>query len=283
MVIQKNKSVYLIFLITGLVLGIAAIFFLYAFNWALIIDTYQTHEGALGVVIIIGIRIIIVSLMTIYTFYSWFKQEKQYFSDMPFLFGNFFLLLIFGKLLDLFGDFTYYQNEELNFIILKARYFIAIFDLLPMIYLSIYMILISLSLNEKYKKYTDEKLLNKIKIRILIIILLIEIITGIIIPTIEILSLIYPIIVIPSLITIAWLFYFAWRNQRLSQVNTYILMIGFSLYLISSILRLLIQIIIGESTLFVIIAESIDVLIFIIMFIGFYKESDYSTQDQQNV
>ncbi|MFX1365874.1 MAG: hypothetical protein ACFE9Y_13235 [Promethearchaeota archaeon] len=283
MVVQRKISVYLIFLITGLILGIVAIFFLYAFNWALIIDTYQTHEGALGVVIVIGIRIIIVSLMTIYTFYSWFKQEKQYFSDMPFLFGNFFLLLVFGKLLDLFGDFSYNQNEELNFIVLKVRYFIAIFDLLPMIYLSIYMILISLSLNEKYKKYTDEKLLNKIKIRILILILMIEIIAGIIIPTIEILSLIYPIIVIPSLITIAWLFYFAWRNQRLSQVNTYILMIGFSLYLISSILRLLIQIIIGESPLFVIIAESIDVLIFIIMFIGFYKESDYSTQEQQNI
>ncbi|MFX1373614.1 MAG: hypothetical protein ACFFCE_17325 [Promethearchaeota archaeon] len=283
MVVQRKISVYLIFLITGLILGIVAIFFLYAFNWALIIDTYQTHEGALGVVIVIGIRIIIVSLMTIYTFYSWFKQEKQYFSDMPFLFGNFFLLLVFGKLLDLFGDFSYNQNEELNFIVLKVRYFIAIFDLLPMIYLSIYMILISLSLNEKYKKYTDEKLLNKIKIRILILILMIEIIAGIIIPTIEILSLIYPIIVIPSLITIAWLFYFAWRNQRLSQVNTYILMIGFSLYLISSILRLLIQIIIGESPLFVIIAESIDVLIFIIMFIGFYKESDYSAQEQQNI
>lgn len=275
MVLQKNKGIYVFLLLFGVILGVIAVVLLYAFNWSTLIESYHTHEGAFGVVLIIGIRISIVSLMAIYTFYNWFKQDAQYFSDIPFLFGMFFLLLIFGKTLDLFGDFIYYENEELSFIVLKARYFIAIFDLLPMIYLSIHMILFSLSLKERFKGLANEKSQNKTNIRILIIIIVTEIIAGIIIPRREMFAYVYPIIVIPSLITIAWLFNFAWRNQRLSQVNTFILMIGFGLYLISSIIRPLIQSIIGTSSLFVIIAEAIDLIIFLIIFIGFYKKSNY--------
>ena len=278
MTLQKNKGIYLFLLLFGVILGITAVGLLYTFNWSTIIASYQTQEGALGVVLIIGLRILIVSLMAIYTFYSWFKQEKQYFSDIPFLFGVFFLLLIFGKSLDLFIDFSYLlPNKELLLWVMKARFFVAIFDLLPMIFLSIYMILFSLSLRERFKGLTNEKSLNKIKIRILVIIVAIEILIDLFVLSIENVPIIYPIMIFPSLITIVWLFYFAWKNQRLSQVNTFILMIGFGLYLISQISRPLIQFAIGESAIFVMIAESIDIIIFLIIFIGFYKKSNYSS------
>ncbi|NVM38361.1 MAG: hypothetical protein HWN81_22390 [Candidatus Lokiarchaeota archaeon] len=276
MVLQKNKEIFLFFLLIGVILGIIAVVFLYAFNWSIIITSYQTHEGALGVILIIGIRIFIVSLMAIYTFYSWFKQEKQYFSDMPFLFGSFFLLLIFGKALDLFIDFSYLQlDEELLLPVIKVRYFIAIFDLLPMIFLSIYMILISLSVKERFNNLSNEKYLNKIRIQILIIIVVVEILIGIFVLNVQIAPIIYPIIIVPSLISIIWLFYFSWRNQRLSQVNTFILMIGFGLYLLSQISRPLVQILIGDSPSYVITAESIDIIISVFIFIGFYKKSKY--------
>ena len=276
MLLQNNKGISLLLLLCGVVVGLIAVVLLYVFNWAIIIETYQTHEGTLGIVLAIGTRIIIVSLMAIYTFYSWFKQEKQYFSDMPFLFGVFFLLLIFGKMLDLFIDFSYFQLDSgLLLLVMKARYFIAIFDLLPMMFLSIYMILISLSVKERFNKLSNEKYLNKIRLRILVIVIAIEIIVNIFILSIENAPIIYPITILPSLIAIVWLFNFAWRNQRLSQVNTFILMIGFGLYLITSILRPLIQFIVGESPLFVITAESIDIIIFVIIFIGFYKKSNY--------
>jgi len=279
MALQKNKVIYLVLLLFGVIFGVIAIILLYAFNWYIITTSYQTHEGALGVVLIFCVRISIVSLMSIYTFYSWFKQEKQYFSDMPFLFGIFFLLLIFGKLLDLFIDFSYFQlNAGLLLLVMKVRYFIAIFDLLPMIYLSMYMILFSLSLKERFKGLANEKSLNKTKIRILVIIIVIEILVGIFLLTVKIAPIIYPIIIVPSLITIVWLFYFSWKNQRLSQVNTFILMIGFGLYLISQISRPLIQGIIGESPLYVITAESIDIIIGLIIFIGFYKTSNYASK-----
>ncbi|MFX1572777.1 MAG: hypothetical protein ACFFB0_08510 [Promethearchaeota archaeon] len=276
MFFQKNKVIFLLILILGVILGAIAVVLLYGFNWSIIVESYQTQEGALGVILIIGIRIIIVFLMSIYTFYTWFKQEKQFFSDIPFLFGIFFLLLIFGKLLDLFIDFTYFElDSELLNLVAKTRYLLAIFDLLPMIYLSIYMILISLSLKERFAKLSNERYLNKIRIWIVVIIISIEMFVCIFIINMEIAPIIYPLTILPSLIAIVWLFRFAWKNKRLSQVNTHILMIGFGLYLITSIFRPLLQFIIGESPLFIILIESIDIIIFIIIFIGFYKKSNY--------
>ncbi len=282
MVLQRKKLTILMLL--SVILGAIAVFLLYVFNWATLVSTYQTHEGSLGVVVTISMRMVIISLMAIYTFYSWFKQEKQYFSDMPFLFGVFFLLLIFGKALDLFINFSYFGlQSELLLFVMKTRYFIAIFDLLPMIYLSVYMILFSLSLKNRFNRLTNEKILNKFKTRILAIIVAIELLIGTFILTIEMAPILYPITILPSLITIVWVFNFAWRNQRLSQVNTFILMIGFGMYLLTSILRPFIQHIFGESPLFVIIAESTDIIIFLIIFIGFYKKSNYSTKKQATV
>jgi hypothetical protein len=278
MIIQKYKVIYLFLLLLGVTIGVTIVILLYSFNWAIITNTYLTHEGTFIIILTIGIRIIIVSLMAIYTFYRWFKQERQYFSDIPFLFGIFFLLLIFGKLLDLFIDFSYFGLDTgLQLLIFKGRYFIAIFDLLPMIYLSIYMILISLSVKERFSKLTNEKYINKIRVWILLIIITIEVFVCIFVVNVEIAPIIYPATILPSLIAIVWLFNFAWRNQRLSQVNTFIIMIGFGLYLITSTLRPILQYLVGELPLFVIIVESIDIMIFIIIFIGFSKKSNYQS------
>jgi len=275
MTFQKIKLIVLPLLVCGVIIGSIAISLLYVFNWAIVVEAYQTHEGALTIIIIIGVRVFLVSLMALYTFYRWFKQEKQYFSDIPFLFSIFFLLLIFGKLLDLFIDFSYFELDHgLLLLVMKTRYLIAILNLLPMMSLSIFMILFSLSLRPRFKRLTNENTLNTVKTRILIIVVVIELVVDIFILTIENAPIIYPITILPSLIAIVWLFNFAWRNQRLSQVNTFILMIGFGFYLITSILRPVMQFIVGESPLFVMIAESLDIIIFITIFIGLYKKSN---------
>jgi len=273
----SNKKKFYLTIITFLVLiGAVSVFLLYYFNWNVIIQSYLTHEGALGVVLIISSRIIILSGMVIYTFYKWFKQEKQYFSDLPFLFGIFFLFLVFGKTLDLFADFIYFElNEALVLSVLKTRYFIMILDFLPMIYLSSEMILFSFSLRPRFNKLTNEEMRNKVSYRLIFGILFIEFIAGLLAPSVRSLTIYYPIIIIPSLITIFWLFRFAYKNKRLSQVNTLILTIGFGAYLISQIIRPLAQFIIGESDVFLIFAESIDLIIFLVIFLGFYRESKY--------
>ncbi len=272
----NKKKFYLTIITLSVLIGAISVFMLYYFNWNVIIQSYLTHEGALGVVLIISSRIIILSGMVIYTFYKWFKQEKQYFSDLPFLFGIFFLFLVFGKTLDLFADFIYFElNETLVLSVLKTRYFIMILDFLPMIYLSSEMILFSFSLRPKFNKLTNEESRDKISYRLIFGILFIEFIAGLLAPSVRSLTIYYPIIIIPSLITIFWLFRFAYKNKRLSQVNTLILTFGFGAYLISQIIRPLAQFIIGESDVFLIFAESIDLIIFLVIFLGFYRESKY--------
>ncbi|MHA1883541.1 MAG: hypothetical protein ACXAAI_04260 [Promethearchaeota archaeon] len=274
--IQKKKF-YLATLLSSVILGIILITLLYSFSWAIIIDSYTEYNGALGVVLVITSRIGIVTGMTVYTFIQWFKQEEQYFSDLPFLFGLFFLLLVFGKALDMYNAFIFFQvGEIMVLIITKLRFIIMILDFLPMIYLSIGMILFSLSLKEKNRSLRDEKRLNAVRVRIIILIIISELTAILTINSISIISILYPIVVIPSLITIVWLFNFAYRNKRLSQVNASILWIGFTAYLVSQIVRPLVQFIIGESALFLIIAETLDLSIFVVIFIGFYKRANYS-------
>ena len=270
----QKKSLYVSIILLSVSLGLIAVILLYYLNWGNIVESYNTQEGALGVILIISSRILIVSGMAFYTFFRWFKQEEQYFSDIPFLFGLFFIFLVFGKTLDMFVAFIFFQlNASVVLVVLKIRYFIMILDFFPMIYLSSEMILFSFSLKPRYKRLTNERARNKTSLKFITLILIIEGIAGLIAPNSTILSIYYPIIVIPSLLTIVWLFYFAYKNKRLSQVNTLILTIGFGLYLISQIIRPLAQFIIGESAVFLIFAETIDLIIFIIIFVGFSKGS----------
>ncbi|MHA1985661.1 MAG: hypothetical protein ACW98D_03380 [Promethearchaeota archaeon] len=278
MINSQYKKVYLSTLLLGVIVGAILILLLYWFNWPAIIQSYNEHEGAFGVVLVILSRIIIVSGMALYTFYQWFKQEEQFFSDLPFLFGLFFMLLVFGKALDLFIDFIHQMDEFMFLLMVKIRFLIMILDFLPMIYISIGMILFSLSLKDKNKALREEKHQNKIRVRVILVIVLSEIIAIILVNSISIISILYPIVVIPSLVTIVWLFNFAHRNKRLAQVNTRILWVAFTAYLVSQIVRPLAQFILGESPIFVIFAEALDLGIFIVIFIGFYKKSNYSIE-----
>lgn len=137
------------------------------------------------------------------------------------------------------------------------------------------MILFSFSLQSRLNRLANEEMHNKINYRLIFSILFIEFIAGILAPSVRTLTIYYPVIIIPSLITIFWFFRFAYKNKNLSQVNTLILTIGFGAYLISQIVRPIAQFIIGESDTFLIFAESIDLVIFLVIFLDFYRESKY--------
>jgi len=219
----------------------------------------------------------LLSGMAFYMFNRWFKQEKQYISDIPHLFGLFLLILTFGKVLDLFWDLTYFRfNEEFVLFLLRVRYFIIILTFIPLMYLSILMILYSMSLREHFKRLNNDNYRDKIAILILLIIVSIEMIAVIIAPDVFILGRILPFILIPSLVVITYIFFFAYKHQRLSQVHSLILAIGFLLYMISSIFRPVAQAIIGESAYYIILVEIVDLIVFIIIFFGLYLKADYS-------
>ncbi len=273
---MKKSSSYKILFSLGSLIGFMLVFMLYFLNLPIIIQAYNDIQGMDLVVIIVLVRILILLGSSTYMFYKWFKQEKQFLSDLPILFAIFFLLLAFGKMVDLFFDFTYsYFTETLNLLVIKIRFFIIIFTVLSLIYLSITMILFSLSLRDKFQNLRDETSRNKTSLIIVIIVLVLESTAVIIVSDTPSISILLPAVVIPSLLVIVWLFAFSHKNQRLSQVNSFVLMIGFAAYLLSQILRPVFQRILGENTAYINLVEIIDLIIFGVIFLGFYMEAKY--------
>ncbi|MFX1417650.1 MAG: hypothetical protein ACFE9N_01890 [Promethearchaeota archaeon] len=121
----------------------------------------------------------------------------------------------------------------------------------------------------------DSKKINRVSLIILGIIAAIEATLIIITPNTTFAGINIAIFIVCSFLVITWMFYFSHRNKRLSQVNTLLLTIGFGAYLISQIIRPLIQFIIGENALFVVITEIVDIIISIIIFIGYIRKSKY--------
>ena len=83
----------------------------------------------------------------------------------------------------------------------------------------------------------------------------------------------------PSLAWIVYTFYWAHRNKQLFQIKPLIIAIIFFidliLYVLSIITNPFRKKIIGFSTSYIIFAELIDLIIIIVIFLGYYMESNY--------
>ncbi|MFX1399474.1 MAG: hypothetical protein ACFFAS_20810 [Promethearchaeota archaeon] len=271
---MNKKQSYKLSIIIFTSLCLIPLFYLYLLYWEEITQSLAQIEGMWLLTMIILVRIAFITAMTLYMYHRWFKQEELYLSDIPLLFGSFLLFLIFGKILDLFWDLTFFSfDEEFVMILLKIRFLIIILEMAPLVYLSINMILYLRSLSGK--STGDEKQRNKSTFRIMVMIVAIEIIAVILAPNFTIMGILLPFIVIPSIVVIIWMFLFAYKNKRLSQVHPLIIAIGFIAWLISNIMRPLLQTIFGETTTYVIYAEIIDFFVFIIIFLGFCFKAKY--------
>ena len=272
----EKRQLYKYILLLGIILGFLGILTLYYLFFSEILRTLFHIEGAWTILIVILIRIIVLLAMSFYMFHKWLNQESIYLSDIPFLFGLFFIILTFGKMLDILTNFTYYTLDTETFlIILKIRHFVIILTILPMLFLSIGMILYMRSLKEKRKNLRNEKYRDKLRLKILLLILISESIAVSLYPNTTIAGIVMAIIMMPSLLVITWMFFFAYKNKRLSQVQPLILAIGFGMYTISQITRPLIQYIIGETASYIIVSEIIDLTIFILIFTGLIIEANY--------
>lgn len=259
------------------ILGILALYYLFASEMR---ESLIRIEGAWMVLIFILIRICVLSGMTSYILRKWFNQEQQYLSDIPFLFGMFFIVLTFGKALDILINFTYYtlDDAETFLILLKIRHIVIILTIIPMLYLSVEMILFIRSLNDTHESLKDNKYRDRLKIKIILIIFIIETVAVLLYSNVFIAGIVMAIIMMPSLIIITWMFYFTYKNKRLTQVHSLVLSIGFGMYAVSQVTRAILQNIIGEIALYIIISEIIDLIIFIVIFIGFYKKANYDSE-----
>ena len=243
-----SKRLYKTLLLSSILIGIICICCVYLFTLPLVIRAFTDYEGALQVVLIISARIIILSIISYYLFHKWFKQEAQYLSDIPFLLGLFFLILLFGKAIDLLWDLTFFTfSDDIVLLFLKFRFFIIIFEVAPLLYLG--MEIIFFRLEDRFTKLKDKNYMNRLRTRLITIIVSIE------------------------SILVLYIFYLDYRLNRLSVVKPKILTIGFLFYLISNIFRPIMQSLLGENASYIIVVESVDLIIFIVIFLGLYKKS----------
>ncbi|MFX1426353.1 MAG: hypothetical protein ACFFBE_07860, partial [Promethearchaeota archaeon] len=209
----SNKGRYKLTLYLCSALAIIGVAVLFAINWSLIIQAFQSYEGAFEVLLVISIRILILFVTVFYLFHKWFKQEAQYLSDIPFLLGMFFLILIFGKAIDLLWDLTFFTfNDEIVLVFLKFRFFIIIFEVAPLLYLG--MEIIFFRLEDRYNKLKDKQYMNRLRKLLICIIILSESTVIIIGPNFTVMGIILPIILIPSLFGIVYIFYMAYSLNR---------------------------------------------------------------------
>ena len=269
------KSRYAIILLAVPMISIISIIYWYGLFSTEILESLLYYEGMVGLVFIVSIRIIIMGILTIFIFLSWLRAEESYISDIPCLMGIFFGTITFGKTIDILHNLTHYTAtlaDELT--ILRIRYFVIIGTAIPLLFLGINMLLTFKSLDEG-SKYKDEALRVKVRNIWLSVIIGMYIVLVAITPTTTMFGLMLPVIMFPALLLTTWLFVVAYRNKRLSQVHPGILSVGFLLYIFSNIFRPVAQNIIGENITYVFVSEMLDVIVFIVIFIGLIIKKEY--------
>jgi Na+/melibiose symporter-like transporter len=140
----------------------------------------------------------------------------------------------------------------------------------PLIYLG--MEVIFFRLEDRFNKLKDKSFMNKLRNILISVIILTESIAIIMGPNFTMMGIILPIILIPSLLGIVYIFYMAYSLNRLTLVKPGILTISFFLYMLSNIFRPVMQNILGETASYIIVVEIVDIIIFMIIFLGLYKK-----------
>jgi len=250
---------------------------LYFFFWPTLTHALFNVESFSIVTGIILIRVFISVLMTYILFRQWIKQEAIYTSDAYFLFGTTFIILISGKLFDLFYNFIHVSEsftEEFTFNLLKIRYLIIILNVIPLLYLGLQVLITFVKI---YVKNLTKRQFNRIRL-------------GIIAPFLSIISILIiftsertrlynflPIIVSGTMIGIVVMFLFMYKNKHLSQAHGLIIGAGFILTIIFSFVRAILLLTFDE-TITIILSEILDILAYSIIFTGFILKPKYAKE-----
>lgn len=273
MIDLPNKLKYKISINLIILIGLLALILLFYINYSAIVLSLFFIEGMWILTAFILFRISITAIMGLIAFKCLFKQEKIHFVDISFLFGIFFLGLTIGKALDLLYKLIFFTSDDLNKLnILKIRYILIILTSAPLIFIGINLILFS---NKKeYKDIKDHK--NEIIISLILLLIIVFIQSIIVFIAEDVLQLqrFLLFIHIPSLIWIIFSFLYAKKTQKLPQINSLTLALVFLIDLILYVGSTLIisngQSNSNFSIIYLIFAETIDLLVIIIIFFGFY-------------
>jgi len=269
---QYKRAIIGVLATISLVYTLLYFFFWPAFEHALFnVDSFSIVTG------IILIRVLIFILMTYVLFRQWIRQEAIYTSDAYFLFGTTFIILISGKLFDLFYNIIHVSEsftEEFTLNLLKIRYFIIILNVIPLLYLGLQVLITFVKI---YVKDLTKRQFNRIRLGIIIVFL--SIMSILIIFANERTSLynFLPIIVSGTMIGIVVMFLFMYKNKHLSQAHGLIIGAGFILAIIFSFVRT-ISLLTFDETITIIFSEIFDMIAYSIIFTGFMLKPKYAKE-----
>lgn len=276
---RRKKRFFIIGLMITSIVVINLSLISFIMNIATIQNALNEHELLGTLMIVVLSRIGITASISVYIYYTWLRNENIFFGDAKFLFGTFFIFLAFAKAFDIFYYLLYYSfTEAENFLILKLRYLLVVTNLAPMLYFGIYIILFSR--HDKNPKYGNAEFLNTRRNQIMLGLLGIMYGAVILAPNADVLPILLPLMVLPSLMTIVYIFYIAFKQRILSDINPIILMVGFFGYFATNISRPLLQILIGSNEGFAIVAEILDIVVFTVILLGFIIKINYRKRMQ---
>ncbi|MHA1148354.1 MAG: hypothetical protein ACTSR8_08920 [Promethearchaeota archaeon] len=274
----REKQNYAISLFSISIAGIIGVIFAYIAYLEPVMMTYMLFEDAYTVTLIITIRIVVMGLLSFLIFYYWIRQERPYFDDFPFLMGIFFLSITFGKTLDLLHNLiNFTATEEQVIFLLKLRFLLVILAAIPLLYIGFTLIF--------YIREIPKEKIRKNTLILITIIAATEVLAVFLTANLSTFGILLAIIMFPAILMVIAIFYFSYRQKRLNQVHPLILSIGFTVYLISQVIRPIFQALLiasgaetavaslEQGVLYVLASEIVSIIASIIIFIGLIRKA----------
>ncbi len=271
---EKKKRKFSLYLLTVVIITLVSYTILFTLFWELLGSVLIASEILwIGFIICLS-KVIILALMSFYIFRRWFKQDAIFTSDAYFLFGSFFWILVSGKILDIFWNLGFLGGLDENYLLflLKIRFAIVILTIVPILFVSLEAILTFVNLYKK--KEMNKKQFSKIRKIIIIIYVILIAFLIIIAPSVPFMNIMLPFVSFPMFLFIAIMFLYMYKNKYLSQAHGLIIGVSFLLLIIASIIRSVLSL--SFEALPVILAEFIDIGVYILMFIGFITKPGYA-------
>ncbi len=265
----KLNKLYLILIMVFLIAILNFISFLSSFVLAQLPPGGMKFNVDPLLTISIIAREIVLIFLGFFLLNKWFKAEKRFYSDLPFLMALTTFILIVAKAYDLylynlFGNYDfeiYIATDPILIWYAKIRWRLILANTVPMVGL-----LLSIWMADYDKKYLYLTLIIFISSWTIYIF---------VVPTFGLIKDIHVFLLLPIILLSIITYLFLYKYKRLPEIHSLIISIAWIAYLISSILRPFLMTIGEPPWGFVWVSELMDLIIWCIMTLGFVIKPNY--------
>jgi hypothetical protein len=276
---KQNKKTWKTTLVVVNLIAILLWILSYYFSWEVIINTVTTFPFADWFAIISIARIALIIGMSSFLYHRWFNQEEIYLFDAFFLFASFFLILGHGKIYDfiyaiIYGTETF--SLEFTLFLVKMRYCLIVLMALTILFIGADASIVLYELKSDIELTKVGR--SKAKKWIIGIYMVTSGLVIILSPTSEMLSAILPYLMIFIYLVCAIMFFFMYRNKRLSKVHGFIVGIGFLIFIATNLVRSILtsRAYHDYNAIWLFWSEVFDMISNIVIFLGFLVKPPFA-------